>query len=370
MPEPAARSLDQLIYILRYKLPSLQKKTIIAGFDGFIDTLVKPIRKYGTDGKPEFFNSIEEFGVFIADHSHRSTSIQYKILEKKPGGNMPNFVRAMDALSLRTSAVGMLSTETGNIDPLFSTLGKQRYSYLAAGTATNLEFNDGKIFLSSANLLSADMPDVSNDEKILSRILKVFPGFPDAAAVADLTAFLNWSELPFSQDLWNDIYKHAFEDAGTDKERLVFFDLSDTSTKKSSEIETLFSLIAKFSARCRTILSLNKNEALDICVKTTGKKCSVPDAAELLYRRLSIDELIVHQHTESIALTREGMTAVECVFNENPKISTGAGDHFNAAYCLAALASFTVTEKLLFANACSGAYIAKGASPGLDEIFC
>ena len=65
MPEAATRPLDQLIYILRYKLPSLQKKTIIAGFDGFVDTLVKPIRKYGTDRKPEFFNSIEEFGVSV-----------------------------------------------------------------------------------------------------------------------------------------------------------------------------------------------------------------------------------------------------------------------------------------------------------------
>ena len=360
------RPLKEIIHFLQKNISLLREKQILAGFDGFIDTIVKPLRRFSANGEPEFFHTIDEFGVFIAEHSHKSTSIQYEVLTKKPGGNMPNFVMAMDALPLYPTAIGMLSAESGDIDPIFKELGKQRYSYLAAGPATALEFNDGKIFLSPATIAGIDC-----DEKVFPRIEKAFPLFSNAVANADLTAFLNWSELPFAQDLWNDIYTHTFDSAKTDKGRIVFFDLCDTGAKNLPEIEAVLSLIAKISARRKTILSMNKNETLDIYKKITGQSqsCSASEAAQLLFERITVDELVVHQHTESIALSAEGMVRKQCILNNNPKISTGAGDHFNAAYCLASLAGLPIAEKLTFANAYSGAYIAKGSGPSLDYVM-
>jgi sugar/nucleoside kinase (ribokinase family) len=69
-----------------------------------------------------------------------------------------------------------------------------------------------------------------------------------------------------------------------------------------------------------------------------------------------------------VAFSAEGRAIEQCVLYKNPKISTGAGDHFNAAYSYASLAGLPAAEKLRFANAYSGAYIAKGASPGLEDI--
>ena len=371
MPLAASRpidQIDQIIHSLCRIAPSLQEKRILAGFDGFIDTIAKPVRAFGVNGECGHFATIAEFGAFIEGHSHKSTSIQYEVQERKPGGNMPNFVAALDALSLKPTAVGMLSTETGGIDPLFQGLGKLRYSYFAAGPATAFEFTDGKIFFSPANVFGA-----AHNEKMFPRIKNVFPQFPEAVAASDLTAFLNWSELPFAQDLWDDIYIHALNHAEADKTRYAFFDPCDTSAKSPFEIEALFDLIGKISGQRGTILSVNKNEALDLCGKITGKArsvfaSSIEEAAELLFRRLSIDELVVHQHTESMALCAQGMATEQCVLNKNPKISTGAGDHFNAAYCYASLAGLPVAEKLRFATSYSGAYIAKGSSPSLQDI--
>jgi hypothetical protein len=341
----------------------LREKQILAGFDGFIDTIVKPVRRFGAGGKCEYFDTIAEFGAFIGEHSHKSTSIQYEIQRRKPGGNMPNFIMALDALGLNSVAVGMMSAEAGGIDPLFRALGKLRYSYSNAGPAAAFEFNDGKILFSSANVHG-----VNNDEKMYPQIERAFPGFSGAVAAADCTAFLNWSELPFAQDLWDDIYIHTLDPIKRDKKRFVFFDLCDTSAKSPMEIEALFTLIGKFSDRRRTVLSLNKNEALDICGKVAGQERSVTEAAELLFQRLSVDELVVHQHTESMSFSAEGVATEQCALNKNPKISTGAGDHFNAAYCCASLAALSAAEKLRFANAYSGTYVSKGASPGLQDI--
>jgi hypothetical protein len=376
----AVRPLNQIIDFLEESAPLLREKQILAGFDGFIDTIVKTIRHFGANGECEFFETITEFGRFISGHSHKSTSIQYEILQRKPGGNMPNFVMALDALSVRPVAIGMLSAENGNIDPLFAKLGKHRYSYMTAGLATPFEFKDGKIFFSSAKL-----PGIHENETLFARIENVFPEFSTTVAAADLTAFLNWSELPFAQDLWEDIYTHALEGAKKDKGRFAFFDLCDTGAKNTAQIKAVISLLEKISGRRRTILSLNKNEALDIAWKILEPAAearqdrgsppvqsrTVAETVQLLFQELPIDELVVHLHTESFAFSAgEGMVTEKCAFNENPKTSTGAGDHFNAAYCYASLAGLPLAEKLVFANAYSGAYIASGSSQGIQFSIC
>ena len=361
---PAVRPADEIIRFIRRSIPLLKEKQILAGFDGFIDTIVKPVREFGANGKHEYYNTIAEFGSFIAGHSHKSTSIQYEIQRKRPGGNMPHFVLALDALTLPVTAIGMLQNDTGGIDALFGKLGKRRYSYLPAGTATVMEFDDGKIFFSSA-----DVAGVSNKEKVFPQIQQVFPQFQDAAASADLIAFLNWSELPFAQELWNDVFIHALDPAAADKTRFVFFDLCDTGAKNLSEIRTVLSLIKKTGKRRAAILSMNKNELLDVAGKISGQSLSVTESAEYLFGYLNIDELVVHQHTESIAISgKDGLVTEPCILNKNPKISTGAGDNFNAAYCVATLAGLPMAEKLRFANAYAGAYIAKGSSPNLESL--
>jgi len=358
------RSISQIVDLLRQNTPVIQEKQILAGFDGFIDTIVKPVRLSGTNGSREFFRTIAEFGEFITNHSHKSTSIQFEIQQRKPGGNLANYAAALDALLLPTIVVGMLSNEAGIIDPLFEKIGKQRYSYLAAGSATALEFEDGKIFFSSI-----DVPGICREEKIFPRIENVFPDFRSTIAGADLIAFLNWSELPFAHDLWNDIYNHALISVKADKNRFAFFDLCDTSAKNLSEIEALTLLIGKIGECRKTILSMNKNEALDIAGKITGRNCTIEETAEFICSRFGLDEVIIHQHTTNIAVSaEEGMVTEPCLVNSNPKISTGAGDHFNAAYCYTCLSGLSIAEKLRFATAYSGTYIALGKSPRLEDL--
>ena len=359
----AERSIEEIIIFLAKAAPLLREKRIIAGFDGFIDTIVKPVKVYDPEGNHQFFGTIDEFGNFIAAHAHKGASIQYRTMERKPGGNVANAVKAFDALGLNVTAIGMFSAGGGAIDPLFSALGKERYSFFPAGLATVMEFDDGKIFLSSAHIAGLD-----NGQKVIALIEKAFNGFGQAASGADITAFLNWSELPFAHNLWIDIYERYLSEAGTDKTRSAFFDLCDTGAKTHSEIEALVSMIKKTGEKRKTILSLNKNEASDIYKKIAGKEDPPEKIAGFLYQCFALDELVIHQHNRSIAISdKEGMVIKQCVHNKNPKISTGAGDHFNAAYCCGCLAGLSLAEKLKFANGYSGAYVAKGHSPLLNE---
>ncbi|MDR2504413.1 MAG: hypothetical protein LBD82_08570 [Deltaproteobacteria bacterium] len=366
------RSLSGLLRYLEAELPRLQKMRILAGFDGFIDTIARPVKTTRTGGS-EYFRTIEEFGAFIAGHGHKSLSLQYDVLTRKAGGNMPNFVKALDALSLYTIAVGMLGTSA--IDPLFADLGRERYSYCTAGTATALEFEDGKVFLSPAGI-----PPELRQTRAFDRVEAAYPELCRTTTDAELLAFLNWSELSFAEDLWDDLYTHVLCSAGADKCRFVFFDLCDTGAKNPEEIDRILGLIARMGERRAAILSLNKNEALDLyhkcCVKDAlhdvGDTPDLAFAAEQLRIKSGAEEVVIHQHSESLAAfksgTQSGLARESCVLNRQPKISTGAGDHFNAAYCFATLALLGPAEKLRFANAYSGAYIASGISPCLQDL--
>ena len=53
---------------------------------------------------------------------------------------------------------------------------------------------------------------------------------------------------------------------------------------------------------------------------------------------------------------------------ENPLISTGGGDNFNAGFCLALMAGCYPEECMMMAMATSGAYVEQGKSPDLNDI--
>jgi len=53
---------------------------------------------------------------------------------------------------------------------------------------------------------------------------------------------------------------------------------------------------------------------------------------------------------------------------ENPKITTGAGDHFNAGFCATRMAGLSPTACLTFATSTSGYYVRTAQSPSVGQI--
>ena len=334
---------------------------VLAGFDGFVDTIAKPVLTPWETGKtPGFFKSSEEFGKYIADRSGKGASIELKILEKRMGGNMPNFAGGIAALGADLCAVGMLQGANGDIDPVFRGLPGKILSFAPAGTATALEFEDGKIFLAPEYILEGD--PWSLVEKAIG---KTGDGMASLLKEAGLIALLNWSELSFMDELWRGLHEKCNAVLERDKEKFILFDLCDVSRRSSDEIRNVLDLIGSFSELRTTILSMNLNEAILL-----GQLLASPPAeedlagiAEQMSVNWTIDELLIHTHALSLLKTREGIFKAETAINKRPRISTGAGDHFNAAYAFAALNGLKMEERLRFANHCAGVYVSKGIMP-------
>jgi sugar/nucleoside kinase (ribokinase family) len=360
------------------KLSALQKqgkpKKVLAGFDGFIDTIAKPVCKAGNETeKPVYFDSIQEFGNYISAHSHKSASIELDIIDRRMGGNTPNFARGIAALGLTPFCIGMFSDGRGNFDPVFLTLPGEKMFYAPAGTATALEFNDGKIFFSPRYTLSA-----SPWELIETAYRSFFPKgqtLENLLQAFDLIACLNWSETAFTDELWKNFLEKCASLFSRDKKKYLLFDLCDFSRKTAGELESVLSLIERLSPYRTTILSLNRNEALLLEERLIKKNSVKKDAAELkgiaktICDRYTIDEVLIHAHHESCAAAQEGVFSVRTRRLASPKISTGAGDNFNAAYAFAALYGLPFTERLRFANFYASAYILSGINQNMDGLW-
>ena len=312
-------------------------KKIVVGFDGFVDTIAKTS-----------FATIEEFGKYLVGQANKSCSIEMDVIERRAGGNAPILSKGAMALGLDVTCIGMLGLPA--IEPLFASSATQLYSYANTVDSTALEFKDGKVFL------AASIPFVQDIWG------KVMHATNERATTliqdADGLAFVNWSEVSFSETLWRQGFTHAIEPFAIDKTKHILFDLCDCTRKTTDEVLSVLGLIKQFSKYRNTILSLNINEATDISKKILkNEERSHQGLAKYLNEQYHIDEVVVHTPHFSFVSTFSQQVEVVTEHIKEPAILTGAGDTFNSAYLFGAIENMELKERLQFCNKYVHTYI-------------
>lgn len=130
----------------------------------------------------------------------------------------------------------------------------------------------------------------------------------------------------------------------------------------------VLALIGRFAEKRTAVLSLNENEAL-VTARAIGLAAEdLAAVGETLRERFGITEVLIHTLRESLLYTPRGITRQATRFIASPKISTGAGDHFNAAACLGAVLGLTDEERVALSNRFSSLYVETGTTPSLDAL--
>ncbi|MDR1771460.1 MAG: carbohydrate kinase family protein [Hungatella sp.] len=347
------------------KRKEIREKRVVAGFDGFVDTTVRPIAQTATaSSEAKMFATIQEFGEFLVSKAGKSCSVELKVEPKSLGGNMPYFSLGAGSLGLDVTCIGMLG-EGGRAEDVFSALPCTLYPFAPPGESTCMEFQDGKVMLAPSCECSGD---------VWEQVMKCTSGQANQMfSKADLIALVNWSELSFSQRLWQETYDHGLSKECCNKGQFAFFDLCDISRKMPEEVEGVLRLIGMFATKRTTILSMNENEAVTIGKQLLGGCQDRAEIAHEVRKRYGIDEVLIHTLKDSLLMSSRGIVRIPTDFVENPVKSTGAGDHFNAASCLGVLMGLCDEERVILANRVSSFYVRNGYSPRLEEIsagFC
>ena len=87
-----------------------------------------------------------------------------------------------------------------------------------------------------------------------------------------------------------------------------------------------------------------------------------------IHQRVRVDTLVVHPTAYALASGPDGAATVQGPFTPKPKITTGAGDHFNSGFCLGKLLGFPTERCLLTGVTTSGFYVRTGQSPTIPDL--
>lgn len=339
--------------------------TAFIGLDGFVDEILHVVDKRESAEKYQRLPTIAQLAQRLAAAAGRSTNVELVSQLTKLGGNGPIMANALASFGLKVTYLGILGYP--NLHPVFVDFAKRAevYSIAEPGYTDALEFEDGKIMLGKHQSLKQ-----MNWPNIQSRFGK--EKFRAKFGSADLVGFVNWTMLTSMSEIWSAVLKEVCPGMGQPRRKL-FIDLADPEKRTSEDILHALELIGAFQKYLDVILGLNEKESDEIG-KHLGLNISdhTPEGLQKLCReihqRVRVDTIIVHPTAYALASGPDALALMEGPFTPKPKITTGAGDHFNSGFCLGKLLGFSTERCLLTGVATSGFYVRTAQSPTLKDL--
>jgi len=351
------------------KLSSLSKRaaelTAFVGLDGFVDEILHVVDKRRSAETFDRVPTIERLSERVAEAAGQSTNIELVNQITKLGGNGPIMANALARFGLKVTYLGNLGFP--NLHPVFQEFARRAdvHSIAEPGHTDALEFDDGKVMLGKHSSLK----DV-NWTNIEARFGR--EAFAKKFESSDLIAFLNWTMLPHMSDIWEALHRDLCP-LLKGARRTMFFDLADPEKRTTEDLSRALKLIARFEQYFDVILGLNEKEAGEVgkalgLQRQTGDAHSLGALARDARAKLAIGTVVIHPVSYALAAGEKSVDVVEGPYAARPKITTGAGDHFNAGFCLGKLIGFDNPMSLLAGVATSGCYVRTAKSPTIGDL--
>ncbi|MBC8108205.1 MAG: carbohydrate kinase family protein [Anaerolineae bacterium] len=346
--------------------PSLHQIRATLGLDGFVDEIIAVVDKRHAHDRFDSVRTIDELARKMAAAAGQSSNYELIVKHMKLGGNGPIMANALAYLGLAVSYVGNLGFP--NIHPVFEDFASRaRVISVAEPAHTDaLEFDDGKLMLGKLSPLGE-----VNWDNIISRVgrdrlKELFDG-------AKLIGMVNWTMLPHMSRIWakllDEIIPHSERHT-----RKLFIDLADPEKRTHDDILDALKLLTRFQDQVDVILGLNLKEATEIADVLGLPGVSEPEAAieenaVAIREELNLACVVIHPRRAAAAATSDGKSAKFAgPFVREPKISTGAGDHFNAGFCVGRVLGFSLEESLCAGVGASGYYVRTATSPYATQL--
>ncbi len=343
----------------------LSRAKILVGFDGFVDTILHVVKTRESASKYTRLDRMGDFGGKISAAAGLSANMEMVSQMVKLGGNGPIMANALGAYGTKVTYIGNLGSP--NIHPVFADFAKSAtvHSIAEPGYTDAIEFDDGKLMFGKHESLK----DVN-----WANLIKHVPEEELTKIFADSTliALVNWTMLSHMTAIWQKIQTKIAPQLEGEK-RWLFIDLADPAKRAKEDIAAALKQISKFEKHFRVILGLNMQEGRQVG-EVLGIKApeetwdAVTKHAAAIQKALQIDTVVIHPTHFAAAADATGSTYVVGPFTEKPKITTGAGDHFNAGFCIGRLLDLDLESSLQIGVCTSGYYVRQAKSPRLDDL--
>ncbi len=353
----------------------------LVGFDGFTDAILHAVNSRDSMRVDDFSRiaTITEFSRRIAGAAGKSTNIELVRRELRFGGNGPLMASGLASLGIRITYIGAISKPDDHaaIDPIFTPFAArcERVIPLSPpGHTDALEFTDGKIMFNHTAVVQSVTWDA-----IVARV--GLPALREIVAESRLLGTVNWSLLGGVPSIWQGLMRDVFPHIPRlthGHPRRLFIDLSDPAKRTDADIAGMLTQLRELDKHIHVTLGLNLAEAQRIASvlqvadnESLTLEQRLPPLAQHIRERINITSVVIHPREGAAASSRDVTTPayVAGPVTANPKLSTGAGDHFNAGFAFAQTLGLALEHCLAVAVATSGAYVRDAESPSRQRVI-
>ena len=338
---------------------------VVVGFDGFVDEMISVVAERQSLDAFLPVPDIATFGRLVTAAAGHSSLREIVVTAVHPGGCAINLGDGLAALGVPVEAFATLGEPPHRAFTPVIAQFRQCHSWgQEPGRTLAMEFRDGKLMFSAVRQLA------NFDPQLVAG--KLADGTYAASCTgAGLIALTDWTLFPHMTAVWRLLQERVFS---TLTHRPAFFvDLVDPSSRSEGDIRAMTAALAGFEAAGPLTLGLNHNEA-NILTRVLGLPATgedpgaVLEQAEQLRQQLAISEVVVHCLKFAVSAQRGGGVTVKGSYCAQPKKSTGAGDRFNAGFCLGSLLGLEASGRLALGCAASSFFIRNGRSANRAEL--
>ncbi len=334
---------------------------VLIGFDGFIDEIMRPVdsRSSPTDYVP--IRTIAEFGRRISAAAGLSCNIEMVPEQVKLGGNGPIMANNLVEQGFGVVYCGAVGAN-GVVHPVFSDFAarcRQVITLCAPGRTDAVEFDDGKVMLGKMNTLTEVNWERVQEQVPAARLARTLQE-------VELVGCVNWTMLPNMNSILEGLGGLL---AGGNSRRKMFVDLTDPRKRSREDIADVLTLLSRIEEFADVILGLNENESrqvADVLFGSEGDDLAV--RARDIRAKLGLFQVVIHPTRGAAVATAQGEWFAEGPYTRTPKLTTGAGDNFNAGYCNGLLSGLNPLACLLAGVSSSGFYVRRGRSASRSEL--
>lgn len=362
----------------------------LVGFDGFIDAIIDVVDQR-TDMSPAGYSRMKTIGQFAnraGAAAGKSTNMEMVVKEERWGGNGPLMAGALARLGAPVTYIGAVAQREGigQLHPLYAELGRRcrKVVPLAAPAHTDaLEFDDGKIMLGKPRAIQ------SVNWARLVQVLGM-DGLVELVRGSALIGIVNWVMMGGVESIWEGLTREVFPKLSGDlppplrraggpaARRRVFIDLCDPAKRTDADVLRAMGLLKAMNEHVSVTLGLNLAEAERIAQvlgvrelaasrgAATGPQ--VLDGAAAIRAKAGLSCVAIHPREGAAAADAQSAAWIDGPFTATPKLSTGAGDHFNGGFAFAQALGLPLDECLGAGVATSGAYVRDAESPTLERL--
>ncbi len=343
----------------------LTRARTLVGLDGFVDTILHVVKTRESATKYRRLERMGDFAERISAAAGLSANMEMVAQMVKLGGNGPIMANALDAFGMPVTYIGNLGSPS--IHPVFADFSKRAtiHSIAEPGYTDAIEFDDGKLMFGKHESLR----DINwrNLTKHLpeTELIRIF-------SESSLISLVNWTMLTHMTEIWKKLHSRIAPKLSGEK-RWLFIDLADPAKREKEDIAAALAQITKFQKYFRVVLGLNLQESRQagqvLGIKPPEETYeAVTIHAAMLHQALRIDTVVIHPTQFAAAADGTGATHVVGPFTPKPKLTTGAGDHFNAGFCIGRLLGLELDASLQVGVATSGFYVRNAKSPRLEDL--